>query len=239
MAGRIAVLPTARVTVAPVTNLSARPSDNGHSVRTSDPNCAHRVLQRISGLETVVSLCLDGARMLVAMELDAGEHQRRVAARVGAITSTELLHGIWLLPAGGAVRAAALPGNKVQNLRAEPYVARRYGSSLVRTYSPPGVVRAVGFGGRCVERAVLRAARFTPIFQRFVLLDDDEPKVPLRVEWEAREWGVGIVVLRRGHCTEQIVPAAEAVVGVPSVYRWWVAELAYRRFLQDSTHPVS
>ena len=196
-------------------------------------------LQEVSGFETVVSLSLDGARMLVALELDVDEHARRVDTGVGAITSTALLHGIWLLPAGGAVRAAGLPDNKVQSLRAAPYVAQQRGSSLVRTYSPPGVVRAVAFSGRCVERAVLRAARFTPIFQRFVLLGADYPEVPLRVEWEAREWGVGIVAPGRCNRTAQVVPAAEAVVGVPSVYRWWVAELAYRRFLHDSTHPVS
>lgn len=208
-------------------------------MRTTDLACARRALQQLSGFETVVSLCLDGARMLVALELDPDEHRRRVDARVGAITSTALLHGIWILPAGGAVRVAALPDHKVQSLHAQPYVARQCGSSLERTYSPPGVVRAVGFAGRCVESAVLRAARFTPIFQRFVLLDDDGLEIPLRVEWEAREWGVGIVALGRGHRTKQVVPAAEAVVGIPSVYRWWVAELAYRRFLQDSTHPVS
>lgn len=239
MADGIAVPPTAGAAVASVRHLSARRSDNGDSMPTTALNCAHHALQRISGFETVVSLCLDGGRMLVAMELDADEHRRRADARVGAITSTALLHGIWLLPAGGAVPAASLPDDKVRNLRAEPYVAQQCGSSLVRTYSPPGVVRAVGFVGRCVERAVLRAARFTPIFQRFVLLDDDDLKVPLRVEWEAREWGVGIVALGRGHHMEHIIPAAEAVVGVPSVYRWWVAELAYRRLLQDSTHPVS
>ena len=196
-------------------------------------------LQEISGFETVVPLSLDGARMLVALELDVDEHVRRVDTGVGAITSTALLHGIWLLPAGGAVRAAGLPDNKVRSLRAAPYVAQQRGSNFVRTYSPPGVVRAVAFSGRCVERAVLRAARFTPIFQRFVLLDADCPEIPIRVQWEAREWGVGIVAQGRGNRTEQVVPAAEAVVGVPSVYRWWVAELAYRRFLHDSTHPVS
>ena len=208
-------------------------------MRMTDLTCARHALQQLSGFEAVVSLCLDGARMLVALELDPDEHRRRLDARVGAITSTALLHGLWLLPAGGAVHAAALPDRKVQSLRAEPYVARQCGSSFERTYSPPGVVRAVGFAGRCVESAVLRAARFTPIFQRFVLLDDDDLEIPLRVEWEAREWGVGIVALGRGHRTKQVVPAAEAVVGIPSVYRWWVAELAYRRFLQDRTHPVS
>lgn len=222
-----------------MTYLSARPSDNGGHMRATDLKCARRALQQLSGFETVVSLCLDGARMLVALELDPDEHRRRVDARVGAITSTALLHGIWLLPTGGAVRAAALPDHKVQSLHAQPYVARQCGGSFERTYSPPGVVRAVGFAGRCVESAVLRAARFTPIFQRFFLLDDDDLGVPLRVEWEAREWGVGIAALGRGHRTKQVVPAAEAVVGTPSVYRWWVAELAYRRFLQDSTHPVS
>ena len=208
-------------------------------MRTTDLTRARRALGRASGFKTVVSLCLDGARMLAALELDVGEHARRVDAKVGAFTSTELLHGLWLLPAGGAVRAATLPDNKVQSLRSAPYVAQQWGNSLVRTYSPPGVIRAVAFSGRCVERAVLRAARFTPIFERYVLLDDAQPVIPRRVEFEAREWGVGIVALRQGDCGEQVVPAAEAVVGIPSVYRWWVAELAYRRFLYENAQAVS
>lgn len=207
-------------------------------MRPADSTCMRDALRELSGVQTVVSLAIDGTRMLGALELHADEHARRADSGIGAITSAALLHGLWLLPMGGAIRAATLPLSKVEQLRSAPHAVQERVGCFERTYSPPGVVRAVAFSGRCVERTVLRAARFTPIFQRFVFLDRDSA-LPSRVECEAREWGVGVAVLGVGDGVVQLVPADDAVVGIPSVYRWWVAELAYRRHLHESAQPVS
>ena len=200
---------------------------------------ARDALQQVSGLETVTSLTIDGLSMLAALELDFAEHTRRERKGIGAVTCKALLHGLWLLPSGGAVGTNALPENKVKRLRDAPHVATESAGCITRTYSPPGVLRAVAFAGRCVERTVGRAARFTPIVQRYVLIEQDTQQVPQRVECVAREWGVGIVGMSSHARVELVVPADAAAKGVPSVYRWWVAELAYERFLYENTQLVS
>lgn len=207
-------------------------------MRPADSARIRETLQELSGIETVVSLTIGGVRTLAALDLDVAEHARRSDSGVGAITSTPLLHGLWLLPTGGSVRATALPDNKVQDLRSAPFAAQERDGSFERTYSPPGILRAVAFSGRCVERVVSRAARFTPIFQRFAFLGGDSQLLP-RVECEAREWGVGIIALEMGEDIAQLVPADKAMVGLPSVYRWWVAELAYKQFLHEKAQAVS
>lgn len=219
--------------------VTRRSGDSGGWMRAGDLVCARDALRQVSGIEAVVSFRIDGSPMLGAFELDEVEHMRRVRQGIGAVTSCGLLHGLWLLPSGGTIRAAALPSDKLQRVRDAPHTARESAGRIMRTYSPPGVVRAVAFAGRCIERTVSRAARFTPIVQRFALVEDGGESVPLRVEYEAREWGVGIVALNYGDRAERVVPASAAVVGVPSVYRWWIAELAYERLLYENAQPVN
>lgn len=178
-----------------------------------------------------------GALLLTAIEIDRAEHARRLGAGVGAIDSLALLHGLWLIPAGGRVDVDSLPDVKRRALLDEvgSHVRVVDGAHLERTYAPAGVVRAVGFSGGNPERAIRSAARFTPIVERVVLLAAGAT-VPRRVLHEAREWGVGLLDLERG---EFLVPALEAVRGVPAVYRWWIAELAYAQLVQDNAQPVS
>ncbi|MDE0493985.1 MAG: hypothetical protein OXH54_08620 [Acidimicrobiaceae bacterium] len=182
---------------------------------------------------------IDGSEMLGAIEICCAEHERRTQSDIGAITSTALLHGLWLLPPHTPTPVGMLPDIKVQRLRAAPHTAVETAAGFERTYSPPGVLRSVTFRGRRVERAVARAARFTPIVQRYVLVDESQQPVAWPTECVAREWGVGIVALRRGNSPEVLVPASPVETGIPSVYRWWIAELAYERYLYESTQPVS
>lgn len=180
---------------------------------------------------SVVSLSVEGSKMLGAFELHPDEHERRQRAGIGAITSKALLHGLWLLPSGGFVASEALPEVKVQRLRQAPHCAVETYCGFWRTYAPPGVLRTVAFSGNNLARAVQRAVKFTPIFQRIVLVNASSIPVPWPVECLAREWGVGIIALQDNGPPQTVVPASSPVVGVPSVYRWWVAELAYERFL--------
>ena len=180
----------------------------------------------------VVRFSIDGLPMTGAFELYRDEHERRQGAGVGAITCRALLHGLWLLPPGGSTPLSMLPDVKVQRLQAAPHVAIETNGGFVRSYEPPGVLRSLAFYGKDLKRSVERAARFTPIVQRFVLVEEQQIVHP-SVDWFAREWGVGIIRLRQGSSPRVLVPASPAEVGIPSVYRWWVAELAYERFLQE------
>lgn len=202
-------------------------------MRTADLACARDAFRQVSGIETIVSFEIDGSPMLGALELDEVEHMRRDQQGVGAVTSSGLLHGLWLLPTGGPVETTCLPDVKVQRLRAAPEVVEETTQGFVRTYSPPGILRAVAFLGRSLEHRVMRAIRFAPIVERYVVVDYKRRSVPLRAQYMAREWGVGIVAMDELGNTEQIVPADAAERGVPGVYRWWAAEQAYEGLLYE------
>lgn len=185
-----------------------------------------------------VPVRMDGASMLVGFELDLVEHRRRTQVGVGALTSTELLHGLWLLPSGVPVPVDAIPQVKVERLRAAAHSVDESCSGFERLYSPAGLVRSVAFVGRNADRLVHRAICFTPIFQRFAIVVDGATPLPSRVECAAREWEVGIIAVTAGSA-RSVIDAGRPVAGVPSVYRWWIAELAYQSWLYENTQLVS
>jgi hypothetical protein len=76
------------------------------------------------------------------------------------------------------------------------------------------------------------------IFERYVLLHHGTSAPTVAATCAAREWGIGIARVDE-HGVEVLVPAEPGVVGVPAVYRWWVAELAYRQWLQLSAQAES
>lgn len=184
-----------------------------------------------------VSLAVDGTSVVAAFEVDPQEHDRRSAAGVGAVTSTAVLHGLWLIPSGIPVPAGCVPPVKRRRLRGAPHFVAEGPSGFERLYSPPGVVRVVGFTRRDTTRAIERAAGFTPIVQRMVLTDRGAQASNRSIE-AACEYGIGLVDIS-GERTNLIVEPRAAVLGVPAVYRWWIAELAYESWLQESAQPVS
>jgi len=186
----------------------------------------------------MVALRIDGTSMLVGFELDLVEHARRARSGLGALTSTELLHGLWLLPSGVPVPLTAIPPKKVERLRAASHSVELTSSGFERLYSPPGVVRSVAFVGRNADHLVQRAIRFTPIFQRIAVVMDGRRPLSARIECTAREWAVGIVEVNSG-ATNCALSAGRAETGVPSVYRWWMAELAYQSWLYENAQLVS
>ena len=205
---------------------------------TAETDHAVEAIQQVTKTPAV-SFSIEGSKMLGAFELLPDEHERRQRVGVGAITSKALLHGLWLLPLGGFVPSGALPDLKVQQLREAPYSAIETNLGFWRTYDPPGILRSVAFSSNNVAQAVQRAVKFTPIFQRFVLTNEARGPVPWPVECLAREWGIGIIALREHADPQVVVPASPPEIGVPSVYRWWVAELAYQRFLYRRAQLVS
>lgn len=204
--------------------------------RTERHNGARRALEDLTGLPAV-AIRLEGKELAAAFDPDVGEHVRRSRVGAGAVTSRALLHGLWLLPAGVPVPTAAIPERKRQHLRDAGHFAQEDGGCLERLYSPAGAVRAIAIAGADIERSIEHAIRFTPIVQRVVVVD-----VATRPSSGtfalAEDWGVGVVRARADGCDVLLHPAP-AVVGVPAVYRWWLAELAYERWLQQSAQPVS
>ena len=185
----------------------------------------------------LVAIRIDGASMLVGFELDLVEHERRTRLGLGVLTSTELLHGLWLLPSGVPVPLGALPPNKVERLRAASHSAVETRIGFERLYTARrGSLRGVRW--RNADRLVQRSIRFTPIFQRIAVVVDGSKPLSPRVECTAREWAVGIVEVNSGTATCAL-PAGPAETGVPSVYRWWMAELAYESWLYENAQLVS
>lgn len=184
----------------------------------------------------VLLVTIDRVRVAVAFEPDLSEHRRRQALGTGAVTATSVLHGLWLLPSRIPVPAAALPDHKRDRLSRLPALVTSIDDQLRRTYEAPGVVRALASGGRSARRAVELVARFSPIFYRYAVVNGDS-SLPAVITY-AFENGVG--VLQTDDEEARVVSAApEAVRGVPAVYRWWIAELAYEAWLYESTQPVS
>lgn len=184
----------------------------------------------------VVVVTIDGVRVAAAFDIDSTEHARRHATGVGAVTATSLLHGLWLLPSGVPVPAEALPDHKREPLSKLPALVAASDDQLRRTYEPAGVMRAVACGGRSPGKAIEGAARFSPIFRRYAAVAPDAATATAVAS--AISHGVGVVETD-GVEARIICDAPDAVLGVPAVYRWWVAELTYEAWLYESTQPVS
>lgn len=185
----------------------------------------------------VVAVCLDGSRLVAAFDPDHHEHARRVALRVGAVTSTPMLHGLWLLPAGIPVPVESVPSVKRRQLRDAHHFVAESQTGFERLYSPPGIVRAVCFTGTEPMRSIGRAARFTPIVERIVVTQAGV-HTSRRARSVADEYGIGLLEASEAE-VKIVLPPRAAVMGVPAVYRWWIAELAYESWLQQSAQPVS
>jgi hypothetical protein len=197
---------------------------------------AAEAMQHLTSLP-VVDITIDGIHMLAAFEPDPNEHMRRSKVDVGAVTSTALLHGLWLLPSGVPVPVADIPGHKRKRLERAKHLVEVTKGCFERLYSPPGAVRAVGFRGTRTDRALRQAAGFTPIVQRLVI--GDGPMRPsLDAMRTAEASGIGFVE-HLGGITRVLLAPRAAELGVPAVYRWWIAELAYSSWLYESTQPVS
>ena len=194
------------------------------------------VMRELTSLPTV-TVCLEGWSLVAAFDPDLQEHGRRSAVGAGAVTSRPLLHGLWLLPSGIPVPSSAIPAKKLGRLRDAHHFVVEGRSGFERLYAPPGIIRAVCFSGAEPLRSIERAARFTPIVER-VVVTPPGVQASQGATVLAREFGVGLIEARDDGTSVLLSPRA-AVVGVPAVYRWWIAELAYASWLQQSAQPVS
>jgi hypothetical protein len=184
--------------------------------------------------ETGVPLKIDGSSFVAGLRLCDTEHARRRDLGVGSATSTGLLHALWGLPYGIPVPWASMSERDRITLDGEGFGwIDDAGGAVVRTYQPPGAVGTIVVADSSLPRAVSRAASHPPTVRRVVLWrrQSDRPprRQPAQLE-RASSFGIGIFAVNEGECRE-VLPAAPALTGLPAVFRWWQAELAYRNWL--------
>lgn len=183
----------------------------------------------------VVRTVLDGREVFMAIELDATEHVRRLDRSLGPVRSRGLLHALWALPEGLAWPVSGLGQLDSDTLKLEGggFVTVN-GQSITRVYRPAGRVRAVGVASKRLLAAVAGASQLPPIFRRYAIATRAGRR-DLDAVVAAQTVGVGAAVT--GPEGLRVLARAEpSLAGVPGVYRWWLAELAYRSWLQTNAH---
>ncbi|MDQ1536287.1 MAG: hypothetical protein QOE58_680 [Actinomycetota bacterium] len=201
----------------------------GAMKRLNAARAALRAFGRHYGCEcSVVELRIDGNRFFVEFAIDREEHRRRRALGVGAASGTGLLHALWELPAGIPIPEQCLTQRDVSTLRdhGKGYVEGT--DVLTRSFSPAGTIRAVVVVANQLDEAIGRLRRLPPIFRRLAVALRS-PARSASASVLGGTTGIGTAVIGRGGA-ELLVAPAPAILGVPAVYRWWLAELAYRNW---------
>lgn len=199
----------------------------GHDAETRWPSTEGEVL---------VPLRIDGTSYAVGLRIDHDEHARRQVGELAAVVSTGLLHALWMLPRGVPVVWAALSEIDQDTIDVEGCGwVERSGPWVTRCYTPAGVVASLLVTHASLSRAIARAAAHPPTVRRIVRWERTTKgrlrPDPLQLS-RAQTLGIGVYVHDpcSGECVELVAPA-EALRGLPAVFRWWQAELAYRNWL--------
>lgn len=192
--------------------------------------------------EIPVPLCVDRRAYTVGLQLDNWEHQRRQELGLGALNSTGLLHALWELPYGipFPITAFKMIDRETLSESNSGWVTRRH-DSFLREYQPPGVIRSVVVSDQSLDRAVTKVAEHPAIFRRVATW---QTAAPIRLTavsdlalTRAKTLGVGVEV-DDGIRKYELVPPARAMRGNPAVFRWWLAELAYRNLIASKEPTV-
>lgn len=182
-----------------------------------------------------VDVEIEGRQVALAVAIDPAEHDRRRSAGLGAVTSTGMLHGLWLLPSGGAVPASEVPVIKRDRFRSERGWVDEGSTGFQRLYNPAGVVTAAAVARAKNADALRVAASLPTIFDRYVVAANSPSRALIA---DAAAAGLGVIATGAREAEITVLPR-QYVTGRPAVYRWWLAEIAYERWLQMNAHPVS
>ena len=160
--------------------------------------------------------------------------RRRDCAGMGAVTSRGLLHALWSVPHEIPVPWLALSPLDRFTLESEGKGwVELNPRHVIRRYQPPGVVRTVSVSDESLPRAIIRVGARPPVFERIALwkrTSATTPRIRRATLDRARLLGIGVAVSDPSGVSELLAPQP-AEMGVPSVYRWWQAELAYQSWL--------
>ena len=184
--------------------------------------------------DALVPLNVDGCCFSSGIAFDEAELARRECSGLGAVTSRGLLHALWSVPYEIPVPWSSLSPLDRSTLESEGrgWVAPSQ-LGVVRRYQPPGTVKTVTVSDASLPRAIDRVSARPPVFQRIALWKRTTaatPRVRQATLDRALLLGIGIVLSSPYGVSELLAPQP-AVVGLPSVYRWWQAELAYQSWL--------
>lgn len=193
----------------------------------SHPACA--ALGQVTELPAA-SITHGNRQVIAAMEIDRTEIARRRALGIGAITDTALLHGLWLLPHGIECPLSSEHDHKADRIRDAPYAAIADGNLFVRTYQPPGTVRAVAVADRSIPSGARRVHPWvSTIFERWIVLREPPKRMSAIAGRLTSMHGIGVIAANAdsGAAAMVIRQPAPPVVGIPHVYRWWIAEVVW------------
>ncbi|MEX1126388.1 MAG: hypothetical protein WEE53_12060, partial [Acidimicrobiia bacterium] len=187
--------------------------------------------------DAVVRLDLESVPYIAQLRLDLDEVQRRQEVHLGAITSTGLLHALWSIPETGVSTADVAPMDNVTLAGAAVGLIEARGETLQRIYRPPGEVLLLAARRSAPEAAISKAMRVPPIFQR-VAMWNASSDVKRRDPWLFRlalRSGLGMIEFDHSSRARAVQSPVEAASGVPAVYRWLVAEIAFHSWLHAQT----
>jgi hypothetical protein len=187
--------------------------------------------------DIVAELCVDSHSFSAVLQLDLEEHADRQHRGLGAVDATGLLHALWTLPHGIGFPRSVIDPLDLRTLAEQgtPWVEDDCGS-IRRRYRPIGTVDLVAVAHSSLSRAVSRVAEHPPSFRRLAIwLTDSSPiRTGTGHAFEsAANRGIGIAAVGDWGCALLLEPAAR-VTGRPAVYRWWLAEIAYRNWLRQT-----
>jgi hypothetical protein len=192
------------------------------------------VLDRGSSQCELVPLMIDGASTWALFEVDADEHFRRREVGLGAATSRALLHALWSLPFDIPVPGAALSAMDRATLADEGhgFISGEFDDVLVRVFRPAGTIRLLATLNSDLASAIGAAGRLVPVFTRVAIWSSRRPELGRQSMVDvsaACVMGVGVVGVSEE--VELLVRPGPPILGIPSVFRWWMAEIAYRNWL--------
>jgi len=175
----------------------------------------------------VVRAELDGMIVDAVFELNTVEHERRVAASLGAMSYLRLLR--WLVDLPGD-RLYADPALAATGLLPDGVFQWTASGRIERLLEPPVVLDAVVVPaiGRAQTRHVRVAERFAPYAPRWVISGD--PRVDASTLVAASVRGVGLVT--RWPEPEVIASAAPAIGRASPGVAWLLAEQVYGAWLE-------
>lgn len=183
----------------------------------------------------LAEVAIDGVSWFAGFEIDLVEHHRRVSVGLGAVVDRRVLHAMWELPEGVSIPESNLSAADRSTLRdCDPGVVERSGGRVARLFHPAGSVKLAVAGSRRAADGLRRTAVIPPIFERLVV---SAIKPSCRDAELATRRGIGLV-WSSPDGPVVFVPPRAAHVGVPAVYRWWVGEIAYGRWL-STTAPIA
>ncbi|TDD32901.1 hypothetical protein E1287_21095 [Actinomadura sp. KC06] len=177
---------------------------------------------------------LQGVPAVLSYRLEA-EAGRRRAARIGAITSPDVLRLLLGLPTGVPVPLAALTGPERCVLQSAPGGAVQVKDRFViRLAEPPVEVGLAVVTAATWRQGLERAGRFAPFCSRAMVL----PRMPRDIDvlrMEADFYGIGVIIAGASAQTpELIVPATGFRRNRFTAAGWLFLEEAYRQVVRAS-----